>query len=127
LIAHDIGPEDEVLLPSYTFVATANSVMYQNARPVFVDVTSEHDLNLDPEDLQRKITPQTKAIIVVHLAGFPCDMDRVMEIAAAHGLPVIEDACHAIGANYAGQPGSKFAGKKAGTIGAIGCFSFFAN
>ena len=127
LIAHDIGPEDEVLLPSYTFVATANSVMYQNAKPVFVDVAGENDLNLDPEDLERKITPRTKAIIVVHLAGFPCDMDRVMEIAAKHGLPVIEDACHAIGANYAGRPDSKFAGKKAGTIGAIGCFSFFAN
>ena len=127
LITHDIGPEDEVLLPSYTFVATANAVLYQGAKPVLVDVIGQHDLNLDPEDLLSKITPRTKAIIVVHLAGFPCDMDRISDIAAAHKLPVIEDACHAIGANFQGHSGSPLSGKKAGTLGAIGCFSFFAN
>jgi dTDP-4-amino-4,6-dideoxygalactose transaminase len=119
LAALDIGPGDEVLLPSYTFVATANSVLYQGATPVFVDICGPDDLNLDPVDLEAKITPRSKAIIVVHLAGFPADMDAVMSIARRHGLAVVEDACHAIGADWRGA--------KAGTIGDIGCFSFFAN
>ncbi len=127
LAALDVGQGDEVLLPSYTFVATANAVLYNGAAPVFVDIVGPHDLNLDPDDLEAKITPRTKAIVVVHLAGFLADMDRVMEIASRHGLAVVEDACHAIGARYEAQPGSPFAGRFAGTIGDIGCFSFFAN
>lgn len=127
LIALDVGPGDEVLLPSYTFVATANSVMYQRATPVFVDINGPGDLNLDVADLERKITPRTRAIIVVHLAGFPVDMDRIMRIAKQHNLVVVEDACHAIGADYHGEANSAFRGQKAGTIGDVGCFSFFAN
>ena len=111
---------DEVLVPSYTFVASANPILYLGASPVFVEINGAHDLNLDVADLARKITPKTKAIIVVHMAGFPADMDRIMALAQEHDLQVIEDACHAIGA-------TEKSGAKAGTIGTAGCFSFFAN
>jgi dTDP-4-amino-4,6-dideoxygalactose transaminase len=127
LVAVDVGPGDEVLLPSYTFVASANAVLYNRATPVFVDIVGPHDLNLDPDDLESKISPRTKAILVVHLAGYFADMDRIMQIARKHGLAVVEDACHAIGSRYEGSPGSAFAGRYAGTIGDAGCFSFFAN
>ena len=127
LEALHVGPGDEVLVPSYTFVASANAILYQSATPVFVDIAGPHDLNLAPADLERKITPRSRAIIVVHLAGFPADMDAILDIAARHSLPVVEDACHAIGADFHGGPGSKLAGRKAGALGRIGCFSFFAN
>lgn len=127
LLALDVGPGDEVLVPSYTFVATVNAVLYCGATPVFVDITDTGDLNLDPADLAKKITPRTKAAVVVHMAGFPCDMDTIMSLSAKHGFAVVEDACHAIGATYAGPAGSPHRGKFAGTIGHVGCFSFFAN
>ncbi len=115
----DIGKGDEVIVPSLTFVATANSVLYVGAKPVFADITSLNNLNISPEDILEKITPNTKAIIVVHYAGYPCDMDAIIEIAEDYNLKVIEDAAHA--------PGAEYNGKKCGTIGDIGCFSFFAN
>ena len=121
LMAVDVGPGDEVLVPSYTFVATANAVRYVGATPVFVDIVGEHDLNMDPADAAAKITPRTRAIMPVHMAGFPADMDAIMALAARHKLRVVEDACHAIGAT------STYCGMKAGAIGDIGCFSFFAN
>ena len=127
LMALELGPGDEVLVPSYTFVASANSIVYTGATPVFVDINGPHDLNLDVDDLEAKITPRTKAIVVVHLAGFPADMDRLMTLADRHGLAVVEDACHAIGADYHGAEDSRFLGRKAGTVGHVGCFSFFAN
>ncbi|MBI1356932.1 MAG: aminotransferase class I/II-fold pyridoxal phosphate-dependent enzyme [Acidobacteria bacterium] len=127
LDALEVGPGDEVLLPSYTFVATANAVLYQRATPVFVDIVGPHDLNLDPADLAAKVTPRTKAIVAVHLAGFPADMDALMAVAERYGLAVIEDACHAVGADYRSPSHSALHGRKAGTIGHIGCFSFFAN
>ena len=126
LLATDIGPGDEVLVPSYTFVASANCILYQGATPVFVDIEGPHDLNLSCDDMIAKITPRTKAIIVVHLAGFGADMQRIMEIAKRHNLAVIEDACHGVGATYH-APGSPLHGRKLGTIGDAGCFSFFAN
>ena len=110
---------DEVICPSLTFVATVNAILYVNAIPVFADITSYEDLTINPEDIERKITPKTKAIIVMHYGGFACDMDRIMSIAQRHGLKVIEDACHG--------PLSEYHGKKLGTIGDIGCFSFFSN
>ncbi len=127
LQAAGVGPGDEVLVPSYTFVASANAIVYTGATPVFVEINGAHDLNLDIDDLERKITPRTKAIIPVHMAGFPVEMDKLMALADQHGLAVIEDACHAIGTRYAGADDSKFRGQKAGTIGNAGCFSFFAN
>lgn len=119
MILLDIGEGDEVICPSLTFVATVNAVRYVRAVPVFCDVKSTDDLNIDPEQVERLITPRTKAILVMHYAGFPCDMDRIMELAARHGLKVVEDACHG--------PLSEFQGRKLGTIGDIGCFSFFSN
>ena len=121
-IAHKvlgIGQGDEVIVPSLTFVATANSVLYCGAKPIFADITSLDNFNISPDDVLKKITNKTKAIAVVHYGGYPCDMDAIMEIASDHGLKVIEDAAHA--------PGAEYRGKKCGTIGDVGCFSFFAN
>lgn len=114
-----IGPGDEVIVPSLTFVATANAVRYVGATPVFADIVSLEEPAIDPLDIRAKITPRTKAVIVMHYAGFPCRMDEIMQIANEHGLKVVEDACHG--------PLSEYKGKKLGTIGDIGCFSFFSN
>jgi dTDP-4-amino-4,6-dideoxygalactose transaminase len=119
LRALNIEPEDEVLVPSLTFVASSNAILYVGAKPVFVDITSLFDLNLSADDLENKITPKTKAIMVVHYGGYLADMDRIKKIAKKHDLFVIEDTAHAIGA--------KFRSKMAGGIGDIGCFSFFSN
>ena len=115
----NIGPNDEVICPSLTFVATCNAIRYVNAIPVFADIKSYDDLTIDPDDIERKISSKTKAIIVMHYGGFACDMDRIMDIANKNNLKVIEDACHG--------PLSQYKGKKLGTIGDIGCFSFFSN
>ena len=116
LMALDVGPQDQVILPSYTFFATAGAVWRLGARPVFVDILPE-DFNLDPEQLEAAITPATKAIIPVHLFGQCADMDAICEIANRHGLPIIEDAAQSIGAEYRGR--------RAGSLGDIGCFSFY--
>jgi len=116
-VAAGIGPGDEVILPSLTFVATANSVLYTGATPVFADITSETDLNISPEDIEKKITPKTKAILVVHYAGYPCDMPKILGIAQRHNLIVLEDAAHA--------PGAGIGKKSCGTFGICGSFSFF--
>ena len=110
---------DEVIVPSLTFVATANSVLYCEAKPVFADITSLNNFDISPDDILEKITNKTKAITIVHYGGYPCDMDAIMEIANDHDLKVIEDAAHA--------PGAEYKGRKCGTFGDIGCFSFFAN
>lgn len=114
-----VEADDEVICPSLTFVATVNSIRYVNAIPVFADVTSYEDPTIDPEDIRCKITPKTKAIMVMHYGGFACDMDKIMQIAQEHNLKVIEDACHG--------PLSEYKSKKLGTIGDVGCFSFFSN
>lgn len=114
-----VMPGDEVICPSLTFVATVNAIRYVDAIPVFADVTSYELPVIDPGDIRRKITPKTKAIVVMHYGGFACDMDSVMAIASEFGLKVVEDACHG--------PLSEYSGKKLGTIGDIGCFSFFSN
>src|SRR3989338_4116685 len=111
-----VGPGDEVIVPSITFAATANTVVHCGATPVFADSDRETQ-NIYPQDIKRKITKRTKAIIAVHMAGRPCEMDEIMTIAKEHNLKVIEDAAHAIETEYKG--------KKAGTIGDIGCFSFY--
>lgn len=110
---------DEVICPSLTFVATVNAIRYVNAIPVFADVSAVDDINIDPREIQKLITPKTKAVVVMHFAGFPCQMDAIMQIAKEHNLKVIEDACHG--------PLSEYKGRKLGTIGDIGCFSFFSN
>ncbi len=110
---------DEVICPSLTFVATVNSIKYVNAVPVFADIKSFQDLTIDPADIESKITNKSKAIVVMHYGGFACDMDAILKIAKKHNLKVIEDACHG--------PLSEYNGKKLGTIGDVGCFSFFSN
>jgi dTDP-4-amino-4,6-dideoxygalactose transaminase len=168
--AFGVGPGDEVICPSLTFVATSSSVMYTGAKPVFADIASLDDLTISPEDIESKIDVRTKGIVVMHYAGFPCDMDRIMEIARRHGLFVVEDAAHAPGAVYYSKEGSEGSGfrfqdspntipngeqrtvngerqkahgkrlpasgerttangqtQKVGSIGDIGCFSFFSN
>ena len=119
LLLNDIKPGDEVICPSLTFVATVNAIRYVNAIPVFADVRSMSDLTMNPDDIERKITPSTKAIMLMHYGGFACDMNRIMAIAEKHNLKVIEDACHG--------PLSEYEGKKLGTFGSFGCFSFFSN
>lgn len=115
LAAAGIGCGDEVIVPSYTFVATGMVAVENNAIPVFVDCEKTSQ-GLDPEDVRRKITPRTRAIMAVHVNGYPCDMDAIMAIARKCNLVVIEDCAHAHGAEYKGR--------KVGTIGHFGCFSF---
>jgi dTDP-4-amino-4,6-dideoxygalactose transaminase len=119
LLAAGCGPGDEVVLPSLNFVAAANAIAHTGATPVFCDVSSTADLNLDPADLEAAVGPQTKAVLVLHYGGFPCDMQGVREVAERHGLLVIEDAAHAPGASWHGEP--------CGRLGLVGCFSFFSN
>lgn len=113
-----IGEGDEVILPSFTFIATANAVLYERARPVFVDI-DPFTLNLDPCKLEQSITPKTCAIIAVHTFGVPANLHPIMDIAWKYGLPVIEDACEALGAHYRGRP--------VGGIGDFGVFGFYPN
>ncbi len=118
LVGLNVQPGDEVLVPSLTFVATANAVTYCGARPVFVDSEPE-TWNIDPRAIARKITPRTKGIIVVHLYGHPADMDAIADVAQTHNLFVIEDAAEALGAAHKG--------KRVGGIGHVGTFSFYGN
>lgn len=115
LLAAGIGPGDEVITVAHTFVATVSAIIHCGARPVLVDV--RHDYNIDPDLVERAITPKTKAILPVHLNGRVCEMDRIITIAERYGLVVIEDAAQALGA--------QFKGKRAGSLGTTGCFSFY--
>jgi dTDP-4-amino-4,6-dideoxygalactose transaminase len=114
-----LKPGDEAIVPSLTFVATANAVRYTGATPVFADITGENDLNISSQSIERAITKQTRAILVMHYGGYACDMPGIMELARKNNLKVIEDAAHAVG--------SELEGRKLGTWGDIGCFSFFSN
>jgi perosamine synthetase len=113
-----IGPGDEVIVPTLTYIASVNAIAYTGARPVFVDSDPIY-WNLDAEQIEQAITPRTKAIEVVHLYGHPADMDPILEIAARHGLHVVEDAAESHGALYKGR--------RVGAIGTVGTFSFFGN
>lgn len=118
LMAAGVGQGDEVLLPSFTFVATANSVVATGAKPVFVDI-KKTDFTIDASDIKKKMTKKTKAVIPVHLYGHPCDMDEILEIADKRSIPVIEDACQSLGSTYRK--------KQTGAFGAMGCFSMYAS
>lgn len=118
-LAVGLGPGDEVIVPSLTFVATANAVRYTGARPVFADIESLDWLTISPSGIEACITERTRAILVMHYAGFACDMPAIMDLARRHGLAVLEDSAHAIG--------SELDGTKLGTWGSIGCYSFFSN
>ncbi len=118
LIALGVGAGDEVIVPPYTFVATASAVLRVNAVPVFADI-EPHSLCIDPADVERRITPRTKALIPVHLGGRVADMDRLLAIARPRAIAVVEDACHSWG--------SQWKGKGTGAIGTCGVFSFQAS
>src|SRR5262249_50277392 len=114
LLAHGVGPGDEVITTPFSFIATANAVLYTGARPVFV---RGEDLNLDPALIEARITRRARAVLPVHLYGLPADMNAICDVAVRHGLAVIEDAAQAHGA--------AIDGRAAGTFG-TGCFSFYA-
>jgi dTDP-4-amino-4,6-dideoxygalactose transaminase len=118
-VAAGLGPGDEAIVPSLTFVATANAIRYTGATPVFADIAGEQDLNISYRSIERVITSRTRAILVMHYGGYACDMPGILELAREHNLWVIEDAAHAVG--------SELDGRKLGTWGHIGCFSFFSN
>jgi dTDP-4-amino-4,6-dideoxygalactose transaminase len=110
---------DEVIVPALTFVATVAAIRYAGATPIFADTTSEHDLNISPLSIEQKATPRTRAILVMHYGGYPCDMATIMAFAAKRSLIVMEDAAQA--------PGADLESRRLGTWGRIGCFSFFSN
>jgi perosamine synthetase len=118
LMAYNVKPGDEVIVPSFTFIATANAPVFVGARPVFADI-EEKTWGLDPADVRRKITPRTKAIIPVHIGGCPCLIEEIMKIAKTRNIIVIEDAAESLGA--------AIAGKKVGTFGDAAVFSFCSN
>ena len=119
LDALGVGPGDEVIVPSLTFVATVAATRYVGAVPVFCDISRPEQPTIDPARVSEAITSKTRAIVVMHYAGFPCDMDALEEVAHRHKLCIVEDAAHA--------PGSTHRGRLLGTIGDVGCFSFFSN
>jgi perosamine synthetase len=116
LLAHQIGPGDEVITTPFTFIASVNSILYVGARAVLVDI-DEETFNIDPALIEAAVTSRTRAILPVHLFGYPCDMDPILEIAERHGLAIIEDTAQAVGARYKGRPVGSF-----GTA----CFSLYA-
>jgi dTDP-4-amino-4,6-dideoxygalactose transaminase len=118
-LAAGVGPGDEVIVPAFTFAATANAVLYCGATPVFAEIRSRERPDLDVEDVARHITPRTKAVCVVHYAGYPAAVDSLRELCDAHGIALIEDVAHA--------PSATLAGRKLGTWGLAGAFSFFSN
>jgi dTDP-4-amino-4,6-dideoxygalactose transaminase len=119
LLAIECRPGDEVVLPSLNFVAAANTIGHTGATPVFCDIQGDGDLNLAPADVEAAVGPKTKAIVVLHYGGFPCDMGAVRELAESRGIDIVEDAAHA--------PGAIWRGERCGALGRIACFSFFSN
>lgn len=119
VLALGIKPGDEVIVPALTFIADINVVRMAGGVPVLADVTSLGDWAMDPADIERKITPRTKAVLIVHYAGYACDMDAIMALCKRHGLPLIEDCAHA--------PGGDYKGRKLGTFGEVSAWSFFTN
>jgi dTDP-4-amino-4,6-dideoxygalactose transaminase len=119
LLALDIGPGDEVIVPSLSFVATANCVLYTGAEVRFADILSPLEPTIDPACVEALITPRTKAVICMHYGGYPCRLPDLLDVCQRHGLHLVEDAAH--------SPGAWLDGRALGTWGAIGCFSFFSN
>lgn len=117
--AAGVGPGDEVIVPSYTFVATTNAILYCGGEPIFADISGLDNPTLDPDEMERLITPRSRAVAAVHFAGYPAAVERLVELCNEHGLALIEDAAHA--------PAAELGGRKLGTFGVAGAFSFFSN
>ena len=120
LLAAGIGPGDEVIVPAFTFVASASAVRYTGAEPVLCDVSDPLRFNLDPQDVERRITPRTRAVVAVHFCGYPAEIVALRSLCDEHGLALIEDCAQAIGARL------DDAGTQVGTVGDLGAFSFFS-
>lgn len=119
VLAAGVLPGDEVIVPSLTFIADLNAVRVSGGQVVLADITSKSDWSMDPADIERKITKKTKAVLIVHYAGYACDMDAILAICKKHDLKLIEDCAHA--------PGGEYAGRKLGTFGDLSAWSFFSN
>lgn len=119
LKALNIGPGDEVILPTFTMIATVNAIVWTGATPVLVDCTSQEDWNMNVQEVERKITSKTKAIMPVHIYGYMCDMESLEALAKKYNLHIVEDAAEAMGSEYHG--------KRAGSFGTLSCFSLYAN
>ncbi len=122
-----LGPGDEIIQPAINFVAAANMSVAVGATPVFADIISLDEPTIDPADIERRITPRTKAVMVMHYGGYVCRMADIYAICQQNGLALIEDACHAVGARYLDPEQRIPHGKMAGNLGDIACFSFFSN
>jgi len=118
-LAAGVGPGDEVIVPSFTFVATASAVVYCGARPVFADISGLEQPSIDPADVERKLTSRTKAVVAVHFGGYAAPVDELADLCAHHGVALIEDAAH--------TPSAWLGGRKLGTFGLAGAFSLFSN
>lgn len=118
-LAVGVGPGDEVVVPAMSFAATSNAVLYCGGTPVFADIVGRHDLGIDPDDVEARITERTKAVCAMHYAGYPAAVERLREICEARGVALVEDAAH--------SPSAELDGRKLGTWGSAGCFSFFSN
>lgn len=118
---------DEIIQPALNFVAAANMTMAMGATPVFGDIISVLEPTLDPNEIERLITPRSKAVVVMHYGGYPCRMADITEVCRRHKLWLIEDACHAIGAEYSDRKEREPQGRQVGNLGDIACFSFFSN
>lgn len=126
-LALELGPGDEVIQPAVNFVATANMTVAVGATPVFADIVGLDEPTIDPAEVERRITPRTKAVVVMHYGGYLCRMAEICAICQRHGLALIEDACHAVGARYLDPQQRPPHGKMAGNLGDVACFSFFSN
>ena len=127
LLALRVGPDDEVIQPPINFVATANMTVAAGARPVFADILSLDEPTIDPAEVEKLITPRTKAVVVMHYGGYPCRMAEINDVCARHHVPVIEDACHAPLVVYQNERQERPHGHIVGALSQIACFSFFGN
>ncbi|MQA28763.1 MAG: aminotransferase class I/II-fold pyridoxal phosphate-dependent enzyme [Luteitalea sp.] len=126
-LALGIGPGDEVIQPAINFVAAANTTVAVGATPVFADILGLDEPTIDPEAIERLLTPRTRAVVVMHYGGYPARLADITELCSRRGVALIEDACHAIGALYLDERQRPPHGAQSGTVGDIGCFSFFSN
>jgi dTDP-4-amino-4,6-dideoxygalactose transaminase len=126
-LALGLGPGDEVIQPAVNFVAAANMTVGVGAVPVFADLIGLEEPTLDPAEVERLLTPRTRAVVVMHYGGYPCRMAEIRALCERHRLALIEDACHAVGGRYLDPPARPPHGRRAGALGDVGCFSFFSN